>query len=320
MLDSHNAADDSGTALRNALVPPRTGPPDLNHLFIRFQDEQWHAATDLAWDTAAPADTRLFADTALPAAHTAGFHDAPLAKQLEIERGWARWLLTQIVWAEHAAMLTSLELAKSLPSLDARQCAIYQAQDEGRHAEAFARYLDRLGGPLELTDPLLPTLFGFIGAQRTWMHTLVGQNVILEGLATAGFKVAHTFVNDPLLKALIERVSRDENRHVMFGTCMRDSTIPSLASDHLESLQHFAYDCCRLLLEPSRQFQADMQARADAGEAGVQDQLGGQSAWVGLMTQMVRDVTIPLLKRHHLFPKRLRGEYARLDLAEAATE
>ncbi len=134
-------------------------------------------------------------------------------------------LLCTYAVGEEAALDASSALARLAPN---RECKIFlatQAVDEARHLEAILYRMRELG----VTDPdteiprrAHPTILEFADRlvqlvdAREWEAGVFMQNVVLESMEFATFRV-HAEGADPVTRDLLERIIRDERRHIGFG-------------------------------------------------------------------------------------------------------
>src|SRR6185295_13349621 len=92
-----------------------------------------------------------------------------------------------------------------------------QVMDEARHVEVFARYLHtKLGKRYPINDKLFVVIDTLVRDPR-WDVKFLGMQVMVEGLALTAFGNLCKQTEEPLLKALLQRILEDEARHVQFG-------------------------------------------------------------------------------------------------------
>lgn len=127
--------------------------------------------------------------------------------------------------AETAALEASSGLIAIAPSRNAKIFLSTQTVDEGRHVEVVLHRLRELG----ITDPeaeverragasvrrFRERLLELVAAQQ-WDAAVFAQNVALETMEYTVFR-AHARVADPVTRDLLERILRDERRHIGFG-------------------------------------------------------------------------------------------------------
>ncbi|MFQ5514017.1 MAG: long-chain fatty aldehyde decarbonylase [Myxococcota bacterium] len=123
----------------------------------------------------------------------------------------------------------ALEGASGLiPIAPSRRAKIFlatQVVDEGRHLEVFLHRLGELG----VSDPereieqrasrslwILKRRLAELVESRDWEASIFAQNVILEAMEFTVFQ-AHAERADPLTRHILERVVKDERRHMGFG-------------------------------------------------------------------------------------------------------
>jgi hypothetical protein len=127
--------------------------------------------------------------------------------------------------AETAALEASSGLIRIAPSRRAKVFLSTQVVDEGRHVEVILHRLRELG----VADPdteverrggksirrFRDKLLRLVDA-REWDTAIFAQNVMLEAMEYSVF-TAHARVADPVTRDLLERMLRDERRHLGFG-------------------------------------------------------------------------------------------------------
>ncbi len=118
---------------------------------------------------------------------------------------------------EQATVRACDRLIEVLPAGPVRDCIAVQSNDEFRHVEAYARYMERTGlapephdGIREVTDRL-----------ARWSGPTSGLffaiHIVLEGEALGLQLDVENDLDCPLFRSVNRRISRDEARHVAFG-------------------------------------------------------------------------------------------------------
>jgi 1,2-phenylacetyl-CoA epoxidase catalytic subunit len=143
----------------------------------------------------------------------------------ETERDRLIVTLCNYAVAETAALEASSGLIAIAPNRNAKIFLSTQTVDEGRHVEVILHRLGELGVP----DPeaeverragrsvrhLRDKLLELVGAHE-WDAAIFAQNVALETMEYTVFR-AHARTADPITRDLLERILRDERRHIGFG-------------------------------------------------------------------------------------------------------
>jgi hypothetical protein len=127
--------------------------------------------------------------------------------------GWR--LASQSYYAEQAGLITAAALSAETEDVAYRFDLATAASDEARHADAFLRYANFVGGSpdncaaeIYLLDEQLSAL-PYLG--RVLAHT------VLEGFAADEFLLLQQYFMDDCLGEIYHNVRRDENRHVAMG-------------------------------------------------------------------------------------------------------
>ncbi len=127
--------------------------------------------------------------------------------------------------AETAALEASSGLIAIAPNRASKIFLATQTVDEGRHVEVVLHRLRELGvadPEMEVQRRAGPSIRNFrekllelVGA-REWDSAIFAQNIALETMEYTVFR-AHARVADPVTRDLLERILRDERRHIGFG-------------------------------------------------------------------------------------------------------
>lgn len=157
-----------------------------------------------------------------------------------------RWLprrvfvraLSQLYHGEVATAAACTRLAEEIAASQplASACLRAQADDESRHAEVFARYLDRLGGPAPIDPPLAAALDLAAAPEMPPAAQTIAYNVVLEGEAVQILHAFARYVPCPLLGVIVHRTGRDEARHVAFGKRFVLSAMPAMVAEERNEL------------------------------------------------------------------------------------
>jgi 1,2-phenylacetyl-CoA epoxidase catalytic subunit len=154
--------------------------------------------------------------------HRAGLEPGPLEPD---ERERLVTTLANYCVGETAALEASSGLIRLAPNHLSKVFLSTQVVDEGRHVEVILHRMTELG----VEDPEAETerragasirrfrerLLQQVEA-REWDAAIFVQNVLLEAMEFTVFQ-AHARVADPVTRDLLERIVKDERRHIGFG-------------------------------------------------------------------------------------------------------
>lgn len=149
----------------------------------------------------------------------------------------------QLVVGERCALAASSGLINCAPDHPSKTFLATQTLDEARHVEIFTQRLYDLGvkkNELEGTirEHANPHLVKFAEVllekvdQGDFIAGVVGQNIVLEGMAFSVFEMLHASVGgiNPKFAQTLSGTIADERRHVGFG----ENRIGSLIKEHPE--------------------------------------------------------------------------------------
>ncbi len=127
--------------------------------------------------------------------------------------------------AETAALEASSGLVRIAPNRSSMIFLATQVVDEARHVEVILQRLEDIGvedPTAEIERRATPAMLEFrdkllhLVDTKQWDLAIFAQNVSLEAMEFAAFR-AHASVGDPVTVDMLERMLRDERRHIGFG-------------------------------------------------------------------------------------------------------
>jgi hypothetical protein len=162
--------------------------------------------------------------------HAPGAVEPELLTQNPVLREDAVRTTVQLVVGERCALSASSGLINAAPDEPSRRFLATQTLDEARHVEIFTHRLYDLGvkkGDLETTirQYANPNLIKFAEIllekvdRKDFITGVVGQNIVLEGMAFTVFEMMHALNRElnPKLAHTLSGTIADERRHVGFG-------------------------------------------------------------------------------------------------------
>jgi 1,2-phenylacetyl-CoA epoxidase catalytic subunit len=209
--------------------------------------------------------------------HRPGDREPELVTTDPVMREQALRLTVQLVSGERCALAASSGLINAAPDEASKRFLATQTLDEARHVEIFTQRLYDLGvkkSELEATirEYTNPNLAKFAEIllekvdQGDFVAGVVGQNIILEGLAFSVFEMMEASSRElnPKFARTLSGTIADERRHVGFG----ENRIGSLIREHPEKkpeIEKLQRDMSYFMLATfadqfrSRTFQAELE-------------------------------------------------------------
>ncbi len=222
---------------------------DMRRLYENAKRDQWNASTDVDWSTPVDLEAGIFADGLIDG-YGSEFWDRldPLARRrLNLE--FSCWRLSQILHGEEGAMLACSQLVDMVPANDAKFFQSTQVVDEARHTEVVSRYLtEKCGGRIYPIADNLRVLFDQLLGEGKWFVKTVGLQLIAETFAVGMFRMLAETAQDPLLRAICQRIVADESRHMGFSVLGLPDVIRGLNAAELRELEQFTIEACRLVM------------------------------------------------------------------------
>ncbi len=162
--------------------------------------------------------------------HPPGEREPDLVVSDPLLREQAISLTVQLVAGERCALAASSGLINAAPDEASKRFLATQTLDEARHVEVFSQRLFDLGvkkGELDdvVTQLANPNLVQFAEIllekvdKRDFVAGVVGQNIVLEGMAFSVFEMLHASMREgnPKFAHTLAGTIADERRHVGFG-------------------------------------------------------------------------------------------------------
>ena len=175
--------------------------------------------------------------------HPAGEREPHPLLENEILREQAIRTTVQLVVGERCVLAASSGLINAAPDEASRRFLATQTLDEARHTEIFTQRLYDLGVKSAQLEDVLetyanPHLVQFAEVlldkveKKDFVAGVVGQNIILEGMAFHVFELMYSGNQkvNPKFAHTLEGTIADERRHVGFG----EARIGSLIREHPE--------------------------------------------------------------------------------------
>jgi hypothetical protein len=222
----------------------------LRKLYRLGKARNWNSDVDLAWERPVTHDkSPMIEGGENPYLDWEPF--AALSAEDQLAFGWHSnaWTLSQFLHGEQGALLVASQLVSCAPTYEAKLYASSQTFDEARHVEVFARYLTDKVGFMYPVNRHLKALLDKILTDPRWDLKFIGMQLIIESLALAAFHVQRAMTSDPLLRDLLDLVTRDEARHVAFGVTYMEEFVKALTPSEIEERATFAFEACRVMRE-----------------------------------------------------------------------
>jgi hypothetical protein len=211
----------------------------LHELYVKAKRDQWNADVALDWDLPVDPGGKIL-DAERMAFLQLAFFKRLDARTLEtFNAHYSAWILSQLLHGEQGALMVAGELVAAVPHYEAKLYVASQAMDEARHVEVFGRYIRKLD-KIYPVQPVLKSLLFDIMQTPHWQAKMVGMQVILEGLALGTFLNVKAATGCALLRSLLTYVTKDEARHVAFGSIYLTTEIARMHPDDRAAVEDFA--------------------------------------------------------------------------------
>jgi len=223
--------------------------PQLRKLYEKAKNNQWNGETALDWTIDVDVERSVVEDYANfgSSREMSVYAGSPVEKWgnkewLEFGVNSRRWLVSQFIHGEQAALMCAAKLTQTCPWYDGKLYASTQVVDEARHVEVFAKYgKEKLNGILPFNWHIQSLVDDTI-AENRWDMTYLGMQIMVEGLGLASMAYTRELTNEPLLKQLLRNVMSDEARHISFGVISLKEIYAQMSDSEIMERQQFAYE------------------------------------------------------------------------------
>lgn len=225
--------------------------PEMAELYRRAKQGQWDADA-LPWaidvDPLNP-EVPLLPEWFLDADSLANQIGTKFSarEQLEFRYSVASWVLSQFLHGEQGALFAAAQVTEAVPFFDGKLYGATQVMDEGRHIEAFHRYLDQKLGRLYQVNDNLFVIIDSLMTDGRWDMKFLGMQIMVEGLALGAFSVLHRVTREPLLRQLLQMVIQDEARHVHYGVLALREHNRQLGERERQEREDWAFEVALLM-------------------------------------------------------------------------
>ncbi|NJK31691.1 MAG: ferritin-like domain-containing protein [Deltaproteobacteria bacterium] len=226
--------------------------PEMAELYRRAKQGQWDA-DQLPWDIDVDPlnpEVPLLPSWFIDADTLAGRIGTKFSEREKTQFRFSvvAWMLSQFLHGEQGALFAAAQVTEAVQFFDGKLYGATQVMDEGRHIEAFHRYLDqKLGRLYQINDNLFVIIDSLMSDGR-WDMKFLGMQIMVEGLALGAFSVLYRVTSEPLLRKLLQMVINDESRHVHYGVlALREHIVKELSERERQEREDWAFEVAILM-------------------------------------------------------------------------
>ena len=202
---------------RDLLKLANTGHAGINALFAKAHSADWDIENDVDWTVTVAPDDPLVAHEWAAFGRTPTFQALPEPAKARATRRAVGRMLNILQVGESVAQNVCAKLVLNLREEDYRNHAAAQTMDEARHHLAYRRFLDLMRDEPEDIDLGTEMMFDALLAEDDPLELIATEQFFLEGFAMSIFESLREHATHPLLRRIIELITRDESRHMGFG-------------------------------------------------------------------------------------------------------
>ena len=249
------------------------GIDKLRNLYTKAKQFQWDAEEKLDWSIEIDPSTPIVGEERFM------FHRLPLFQRLSktqqetFTAHATAQLLSQFLHGEQGALMTAAAVTHAAPDYEAKLYSATQTMDEARHVEVYEKYIRKLSIVYPIS-PWLKELIDVTLSADNFAKTMVGMNMVVEGLALAAFHNMRRQATCPLLRDLTGYVLQDESRHVAFGNVYLKEVISEMNDDEREDVAQFAFDAVSGMVTAMGGVDGTGQRKPDPGFLKVLQEVG----------------------------------------------
>jgi len=202
---------------RDLLKLRNTGHPGINALFAKAHSADWDFEEDVDWTVPVEPDDPLVAHGWAAYGQTPTFQALPERVKTHATRRAVGRMLNILQVGESVAQNVCARLVLTLREEDYRNHAAAQAMDEARHHLAYRRFLDAMHEDVEDIDAGTELMFDGLLSMDDPLELIATEQFFLESFAMSIFEGIRREATNPLLRRILELITRDESRHMGFG-------------------------------------------------------------------------------------------------------
>jgi hypothetical protein len=202
---------------RELLKLRNTGHPGINALFAKAHSADWDFENDVDWSVPVEPDDPLVAHGWAAYGRTPTFQAFPERVKTHATRRAVGRMLNMLQVGESVAQNVCAKLVLTLREEDYRNHAAAQAMDEARHHLAYRRFIDAMGEEVEDIDAGTEMMFDSLLSMNDPLELIATEQFFLESFAMSIFEGIREDATNPLLRRILELITRDESRHMGFG-------------------------------------------------------------------------------------------------------
>jgi len=202
---------------RDLLNLHNTGHPGINALFAKAHSADWDFEQDVDWSVPVEADDPLVGHAWAAYGQTPTFQALPEPAKVHATRRAVGRMLNILQVGESVAQNVCARLVLGLREEDYRNHAAAQAMDEARHHLAYRRFIDAMGEEVENIDAGTEMMFDGLLSMDDPLELIATEQFFLESFAMNIFEGLRREATHPLLRRIVELITRDESRHMGFG-------------------------------------------------------------------------------------------------------
>lgn len=182
----------------------------------------------------------------------------PFGQSRRVYGGSLSYVIAQLRYGEQIAADLCQRMAVEINHGTAETVIARQIADEARHAEAYGRYLERLGQNHDINPGLERLRYHTSQWRGSPLAIVLAVQIVLESEALT---ILQRLIDDnpcALLTKMNRLISQDEARHIAFGTYFLRDSLQTLSHEERVSMYRWIEmvwrDCAETLLGEFRAF------------------------------------------------------------------
>jgi len=285
----------------------------LRTLYDKALKSQWIPEDVIDFKKDVDLDKPMMPDALHPLFGSDIMRKMTVKEQTALTHEMTAWTVSQFLHGEQGALLATSQLVTQVPDYDSKLYASSQVVDEGRHVDVYNRYLMQKVGFRYPVNPHLKSLLDLILKDSRWDMKLIGMQIMVEGLALAGFGMIRQHTYEPLLKSITRYVMADEARHVAYGVLALKDYYVNQPESVLREREDFVYEAA-VLMRDRFLFQEVWEKTGLPKDECMQ--LTTTNTGQIMFRQMLFSKIVPAIKKIGLLSDRLRGRFQELNILQ----
>lgn len=150
-------------------------------------------------------------------------------------------MISQLYYGEILTIQVLSRMIEKLPDYQAKKFLAGQLYEEIRHADAYLKYINKIGKLIPVNKQLESVFMEAINWQGSAYGLVVALNILFEGEALTQQQFRAQTLPCPLFQQIMKRITVDESRHASFGILYLKEKMPSIPTEEKNEIINWVF-------------------------------------------------------------------------------